>query len=65
MAGLCYVMPVTGHKAYTGKEEEEDNLFLQIGASNFFYLHQGSLRVKAFLNRGYRRNGSNIATAVF
>jgi hypothetical protein len=24
MAGLCYVMPVTGHKAYTGKEEEED-----------------------------------------
>jgi hypothetical protein len=24
MAGLCYVMPVTGHKAYTGKEEEEE-----------------------------------------
>jgi hypothetical protein len=24
MAGLCYVTPVTGHKAYTGKEEEED-----------------------------------------
>jgi hypothetical protein len=24
MEGLCYVMPVTGHKAYTGKEEEED-----------------------------------------
>jgi hypothetical protein len=23
MAGLCYVMPITGHKAYTGKEEEE------------------------------------------
>jgi hypothetical protein len=22
MAGLCYVTPVTGHKAYTGKEEE-------------------------------------------
>jgi hypothetical protein len=26
MAGLCYVMPVTGHKAYTGKEEEEEEL---------------------------------------
>jgi hypothetical protein len=25
MVGLCYVMPVTGDKAYTGKEEEEDN----------------------------------------
>jgi hypothetical protein len=25
MAGLCYVTPVTGHKAYTGKEEEEDH----------------------------------------
>jgi hypothetical protein len=24
MAGLCYVTPVTGHKAYTGKEEEEE-----------------------------------------
>jgi hypothetical protein len=24
MEGLCYVMPVTGHKAYTGKEEEEE-----------------------------------------
>jgi hypothetical protein len=23
MAGLCYVTSVTGHKAYTGKEEEE------------------------------------------
>jgi hypothetical protein len=23
MEGLCYVMPVTGHKAYIGKEEEE------------------------------------------
>jgi hypothetical protein len=23
MERLCYVMPVTGHKAYTGKEEEE------------------------------------------
>jgi hypothetical protein len=22
MEGLCYVMRVTGHKAYTGKEEE-------------------------------------------
>jgi hypothetical protein len=22
--GLCYVMPVTGHKAYSGKEEEEE-----------------------------------------
>jgi hypothetical protein len=22
----CYVMPVTGHKAYTGKEEEEEDL---------------------------------------
>jgi hypothetical protein len=28
MAGLCYVTPVTGHKAYTEKEEEEeDNYF--------------------------------------
>jgi hypothetical protein len=27
MAGLCYVMPVTGHKAYTGKEEEELKYF--------------------------------------
>jgi hypothetical protein len=26
MAGLCYVMPVTGHKAYTGKEEEEEEI---------------------------------------
>jgi hypothetical protein len=26
MATLCYVTPVTGHKAYTGKEEEEDRL---------------------------------------
>jgi hypothetical protein len=24
MAGLCYVTPVTGHKACTGKEEEEE-----------------------------------------
>jgi hypothetical protein len=24
MAGLCYVTTVTGHKAYTGKEEEEE-----------------------------------------
>jgi hypothetical protein len=24
--GLCYIMPVTGHEAYTGKEEEEDRL---------------------------------------
>jgi hypothetical protein len=24
MAGLCYVTPVTGHKAYIGKEEEEE-----------------------------------------
>jgi hypothetical protein len=24
MEGLCYVMPVTGHKANTGKEEEEE-----------------------------------------
>jgi hypothetical protein len=23
MEGFCYVMSVTGHKAYTGKEEEE------------------------------------------
>jgi hypothetical protein len=22
MEGLCYVTPITGHKAYTGKEEE-------------------------------------------
>jgi hypothetical protein len=28
MAGLCYVTPVTGHKAYTGKEEEDDFHFL-------------------------------------
>jgi hypothetical protein len=28
MAGLCYVMPVTGHKAYTSKEEEEEDVFL-------------------------------------
>jgi hypothetical protein len=27
VAGLCYVTPITGHKAYTGKEEEEE-LFL-------------------------------------
>jgi hypothetical protein len=26
MAGLCYVTLVTGHKAYTGREEEEDYL---------------------------------------
>jgi hypothetical protein len=26
MVGLCYVTPVTGHEAYTGKEEEEENL---------------------------------------
>jgi hypothetical protein len=26
MKGLCYVMPVTGHKADTGNEEEEDVL---------------------------------------
>jgi hypothetical protein len=25
MEGLCYVMPVTGHKAYTGKKEEEES----------------------------------------
>jgi hypothetical protein len=24
MAGLCYVTPVTGYKAYTGKKEEEE-----------------------------------------
>jgi hypothetical protein len=24
MEGLCYVMPVTGHKDYTEKEEEEE-----------------------------------------
>jgi hypothetical protein len=29
MAGLCYVTPVTGHKAYTGKEEEEVHLLLK------------------------------------
>jgi hypothetical protein len=23
LEGLCYVMPITGHEAYTGKEEEE------------------------------------------
>jgi hypothetical protein len=27
MARLCYVTPVTGHKAYTGKEEEEYTIF--------------------------------------
>jgi hypothetical protein len=24
MAGLCYVTPIRGHKAYTEKEEEEE-----------------------------------------
>jgi hypothetical protein len=26
---LCYVTPVTGHKAYTGKEEEEEKKTLK------------------------------------
>jgi hypothetical protein len=25
MEGLCYVMPVTGHKAKIGKQEEEED----------------------------------------
>jgi hypothetical protein len=33
LSGLCYIMPVTGHKAYTGKEEEEEDLFI------VFYQH--------------------------
>jgi hypothetical protein len=30
MARLCYVTPITGHKAYTGKEEEEEKPMLVI-----------------------------------
>jgi hypothetical protein len=29
MAGFCYVTPITGHKDYIGKEEEEDYAFIQ------------------------------------
>jgi hypothetical protein len=32
MARLCYVTPVTGHKAYTGKEEE-DKVIIKWSAS--------------------------------
>jgi hypothetical protein len=28
MAGLCCVTPITGHKAYTGKEGEEEDIRL-------------------------------------
>jgi hypothetical protein len=30
MAGLCYVTPVTDHKAYTGREEEEEEAKTEI-----------------------------------
>jgi hypothetical protein len=40
MAGLCYVTPVTGHKAYTGKEEEEDNCSKKLPLSEtLFNIH--------------------------
>jgi hypothetical protein len=26
--GLSYVTPITGHKAYTGKEEEDDPVYI-------------------------------------
>jgi hypothetical protein len=33
MAWLCYVTLVTGHKAYTGKEEEEQQQLLRLAQS--------------------------------
>jgi hypothetical protein len=32
-------MPVTGHKAYTGKEEEEDNLIITVNANSEYIYH--------------------------
>jgi hypothetical protein len=38
MEGLCYVIPVTGHKAYTGKEEEEEVFYVQSVVPSFTFL---------------------------
>jgi hypothetical protein len=45
MAGLCYVTPVTGRKAYTGKEEEEEVLVYIFGG-HLKGMESGRMRVR-------------------
>jgi hypothetical protein len=58
MAGLCYVTPITGHKANTGKEEEEEeintySIYESISVINFQYTNSVKFSIYKLTHHWY------------